>query len=112
MTNITDFNAKTNGSSYFKLLMALLPALMLFTTTMFINQYVYSQGNNSNITTPTTLEDLDTAEFSQVVITTSQINELNNTLNNAIKATEHDNMTQVLLELIILQNQLDLINNP
>ena len=103
MTNITEFKVKSNGSSYFKLLMTLLPTLMLFTTTIFINQYGYSQGNSSNMTTPATLQELDTEQFSQVVITSSQINELNNTLNSAIKATEHDNMSQVLLELIILQ---------
>ena len=61
--------------------------------------------------TPVNIEELDTEEFSQIVITSSQINELNSTINNAIKATEQDNMTEVLLELKILQNQLDLINN-
>jgi cob(I)alamin adenosyltransferase len=112
MTNITDFSVKTDGSSYSKLLVVLLPMLMLFTTSMVSNQYVYPQDNSSNMTTPATIEELNTEEFSQIVITSSQINELNSTINNAIKATEQDNMTEVLLELKILQNQLDLINNP
>ena len=86
--------------------------LMLFMTPMVSNQYVYPQDNSSNMTTPATLEELDTEEFSQIVITSSQINELNRTINNAIKATEQENMTEVLLELKILQNQLNLLNNP
>jgi hypothetical protein len=111
MTNTTDFSVKTNGSSYSKLLVALLPMLMLFTASMVSNQYAYSQDNSSNMTTPATTEELDTEEFSQIVITSSQINELNSTINNAINATEQENMTEVLLELKILQNQLDLLNN-
>ena len=111
MTNITDFSVKTHGSSYSKLLVVLLPMLILFTTSIVSNQYVYPQDNSSNMTTPATIEELNTEEFSQIVITSSQINELNSTINNAIKATEQDNMTEVLLELKILQNQLDLINN-
>jgi hypothetical protein len=112
MTNITDFSVKTHGSSYCKLLVALFPMLMLFTISMVSNQYVYPQDNSSNMTTPATLEELNTEEFSQIVVTSSQINELNSTINNAIKSTEQENMTQVLLELKILQNQLDLLNNP
>jgi hypothetical protein len=112
MTNITDFSFKTNGSSYSKLLVAVLPMLMIFMTLMVSNQYVYSQDNSSNMTTPATIEELNTEEFSQIVITSSQISELNSTINNAIKATEQENMTEVLLELKILQNQLDLLNNP
>jgi hypothetical protein len=112
MTKITDFSVKAHGSSYSKLLVVLLPMLMLFMTPMVSNQYVYPQGNSSNMTTPATLEELNTEEFSQIVITSSQINELNSTINNAIKATEQENITEVLLELKILQNQLDLLNTP
>ena len=112
MTNITDFSVKTNGSSYFKVLVALLPMLMLFTTSMVSNQSVYPQDTSSNMTTPATIEELDTEEFSQIVITSSQITELNSTINNAIKATDQENMTEVLLELKVLQNQLDLLNTP
>jgi hypothetical protein len=112
MTNITDFSFKTNGSSYPRLLVAVLPMLMLFMTLGVSNQYVYPQDNSSNMTTPATIEELNTEEFSQIVITSSQISELNSTINNAIKATEQENMTEVLLELKVLQNQLDLLNNP
>ena len=112
MKSIKNFAVKTNGSSHFKLLWTLLPILMLFMTTMSSSTHVYSQDNSSNMTTPATLEELNTEEFSQIVVTSSQINELNNTINNAIKATEQENMTEALLELKILQNQLDLINNP
>ena len=113
MRNIKNFDVKTKGFSQIKLFISLLPMLMLLmTTNMFINQYAYSQGNNSDMTTPATIEELDTGEFSQIVVTSDQINELNNTINNAIKATGQDNMTEVLLELKIIQNQLDLIDNP
>jgi hypothetical protein len=112
MKSITNFNVKTKVFSHTLLLVGILPTLMLFTTTMLSNPNVYSQGNDSNMTTPATLEELDTTEFSQIVITSSQVNELNSTINNAIKATEQENMTQVLLELKVLQNQLDLLNDP
>ena len=79
---------------------------------MVSNQYVILKITAANMTTPATLEELDTEEFSQIVIASLQINELNRTINNAIKATEQENMTEVLLELKILQNQLNLLNNP
>ncbi len=114
MKRITNFSIKTNGSYPFKVLSVLLPAavVLLSTAMMLSDPYAYSQSSSSNTTTPATLEELNTEEFSQIVISSSQINELNSTINNAIKATEEGNTTQVLLELKILQNQLALMNNP
>lgn len=63
---------------------------MLFMTTMSNSIHVYSQDNSSNMTAPATREELNTEEFSQIEVTSSQINELNNTINNAIKATEQE----------------------
>jgi hypothetical protein len=114
MKRITNFNIETNGSFPFKILLVLLPTavVLLSAAMMTTDPNAYSQSSTSNTTTPATLEELDTEEFSQIVISSSQINELNSTINNAIKATEEGNTTQVLLELKILQNQLALMKNP
>lgn len=112
MTNIIDSDVKANSFCNSKLVVTLLPMLMAFALAMVSTSYVYPTSNSSNMTTPATLEGLNPEEFSQIVITSSQINELNSTINNAIKATEQGNMTDALLELKILQNQLDLLNTP
>lgn len=72
----------------------------------------YSQSNSSNTTSNTSPEELNTEGFSQITITSTQINELNNTINNAIQATEGGNLSQVLIQLKILQNQVDIMNQP
>lgn len=69
-----------------------------------------SGGSGSGGNLPTPIEGLQDAEFSQVVLSTSQIDELSNTVKNATQAAEDEgNMTKVLLQLKVLQNQLDVI---
>ena len=66
---VSDFSVKADGSSYSKLLVVLLSMLMLFMTPMVIhNEYVILKIKIPNMTTPATLEELDTEEFSQIVI--------------------------------------------
>jgi hypothetical protein len=100
------------GFSYkIKLFVVLVPIIIFFIGGVS-NNNVFSQSNDSNAATTTPLNGLQTEQFSQIVITSAQIDELNSTINNAIQATNQDNLTQVVLELKILQNQLDLLNNP
>lgn len=82
----------------------------MFAATASVTFDVFAQTNSSSgegLSTP--LEELQDAEFSQVVLSSTQIDELINTVTNATQAAEDGNMTKVIVDLKVLQNQLDVI---
>ena len=65
------------------------------------------EGDNVSSTTP--LEELQNQSFSQVVISSAQVEEIGNTIDNANEAAQSGNTSNVLVQLKILQNQIDVI---
>ncbi|CAN5833582.1 hypothetical protein BH23THE1_BH23THE1_24800 [soil metagenome] len=77
----------------------------------FASYDVFAQANNSGGgSQPAPNDQLQGAEFSQIVLSSTQIDELSSTVNNATQAAEEEgNMTKVIIQLKVLQNQLDFI---
>jgi len=65
------------------------------------------EGNNVSSTTP--LEELQNQSFSQVAISSAQVEEFEETIDNANEAAQSGSMSNVLVQLKILHNQIDVI---
>lgn len=74
------------------------------------NNTAFSQANQSDgFGTETPLESLQNQTFSQIVISTAQLDEILNTIQNVKQAANDGNMTDITIQLATLENQINII---
>lgn len=98
-----------NFSSAIKLFSIGGPLILIIMTIGIANLNAFSQTSGPNMTSTPGTETMPPGEFSQIVVTSTQIDEINKTIENATKAAEGGNMTEVLLTLKVLENQISLL---
>ena len=68
-----------------------------------------AQSNNATGDLPTPLEELQDQNFALITVNSEQIEEIRSTVNSTRLAVENGNMTEALIRLRALDQQLELI---
>lgn len=97
-------NFIVNGKS----LVGYVSIIMILFVTQFSIEKAFSQTED-NINSTMTTEELGNQTFSQILISSSQLEEMSKTVNEAEQAIEKGNTTNVGLQLALLENQIEVI---
>ena len=68
-----------------------------------------AQSNNATGDLPTALEELKDENFALITVNIEQIEEIRSTVNSTRQAVENGNMTEALIRLRALDQQLELV---
>jgi hypothetical protein len=74
-----------------------------------LNSAISQSEGETNNTSTTSLEELQNQSFSQVVISSAQIDEIRNTIDSANEAAQNGNLSNLIAQLKILGNQIDFL---